>query len=685
MPNETIVQYILNVDTDKAEKGLKETARDAKMTGEAFESMGNCASEMSTKLKTTEKQLKSTTSSARNLRRAGRDLDGALMDMAQGANLVSPAMGSLLMTMSNGASVADGLGRILLTGLNPVLGAVATITLTAGAAFTVFTNSKQKAEEQSKLLAEAAENTNEALQKQEDVTKKTSSAIAGYIQSLTDAKTDLMLLTGELSSFDVAMQNARETSEKFGRSLQMQIDQRISATEQSKSALEAEIKQNNIIINQQTQIQNKQQISAAERAAGAKLTNDQLDEETRRLIVQNNLREQTLEQINQTLESQKQQKREINSQQRELRLTLEETAKINKENKERLENERNFTKITAQREKEQRAQQNAAKRLQSIINKLTISELKGREKIIEQYNQELNIVFDLAEKSGEIEKAQQAEILLRERKLRLLEEQAQKEKEIEEQRKKEQQKQIESTLKGVAAIAAAPTLKGLLELGTKFGLVVSKQLTSGAGALLSVLGDGLGKTISSSLQGIGNISSSAGKVLGTVASAIPIIGAATLALGAIGKGLAKIGQKTPDERRKDLRQQAESMKKGLEFLPEILLQVLPQFALAIAEAIVDGFVLALQSFGDILRESLRLVFTREGRQERREANSGFLRDFFDPNESAAFAGGGHFIPKAEGGMRYTGSKRSGLAASRRICCATVRNEAANSRSPNVAL
>ena len=57
MPNETIVQYILNVDTDKAEKGLKETARDAKMTGEAFESMGNSASEMST-LKSAQFQLK---------------------------------------------------------------------------------------------------------------------------------------------------------------------------------------------------------------------------------------------------------------------------------------------------------------------------------------------------------------------------------------------------------------------------------------------------------------------------------------------------------------------------------------------------------------------------------------------------------------------------------------------------
>jgi len=148
---------------------------------------------------------------------------------------------------------------------------------------------------------------------------------------------------------------------------------------------------------------------------------------------------------------------------------------------------------------------------------------------------------------------------------------------------------------------------------------------------------------------------------------LPVIGLAiaqvavtTAALSA----LEQLGQKTPEQRRQENRDRAESIKQGLEFLPEIILSVIPQLAIGIAEAVVDGFILALRSFADIIKDSFTSVFTREGREQRREQGgtiSNFLRDFFDPSVSAAFAGGGSFIPAAQGGMRFTGQKRSGLA------------------------
>ncbi len=630
MPNETIVQYILNVDTDKAERGLKETARDAKMTGEAFESMGNSATEMTTKLKTTEKQLKKTEYTAKNLRKAGRDLDGALMDMAQGANLVSPALGNLLMTMSQGSSVADGFGRVLVAGVNPFILKLSLAATAAALAISTFTASKERAKQQAENTQIAIDNLTAAMANQRKVLEETDSALGSYITDLNNAQAELSVLKGVMSAVDLErMKSSEATAQGFAEAsaaideLQEAEEKRLRRQENFVKSLEAQIKAGNQ--NLKIQLDNARK--------GVEITKDRI-------------------------EGLDKERGKLRRRRRELDNTLQTIITINEQEKERAENEKKFAKSQREQENALKKQLAAAQKLEQIIDKLTLGELSGREKILEQRDQELEKIRELELISNDMFAAAEAELLLKQKTNRLLDEQAQKEKEIEEKRKKEQKEQIESTLKAVAAIAAAPTIAGFLELGAKVGVSIGDQLTSMSADIGKTIGGDLGSSLS---EGLGSAGSIIGGAANSVLSAIPIIGAATLAIGAIGKGLAKIGQKTPDERRKDLKQQAESMKKGLEFLPEILLQVLPQFALAIAEAIVDGFVLALQSFGDILRESLRLIFTREGRQERREANRGFLRDFFDPNESAAFAGGGHFIPKAEGGMRYTGSKRSGLA------------------------
>ena len=630
MPNETIVQYILNVDTDKAERGLKETARDAKMTGEAFESMGNSATEMTTKLKTTEKQLKKTEYTAKNLRKAGRDLDGALMDMAQGANLVSPALGNLLMTMSQGSSVADGFGRVLVAGVNPFILKLSLAATAAALAISTFTASKERAKQQAENTQIAIDNLTAAMANQRKVLEETDSALGSYITDLNNAQAELSVLKGVMSAVDLErMKSSEATAQGFAEAsaaideLQEAEEKRLRRQENFVKSLEAQIKAGNQ--NLKIQLDNARK--------GVEITKDRI-------------------------EGLDKERGKLRRRRRELDNTLQTIITINEQEKERAENEKKFAKSQREQENALKKQLAAAQKLEQIIDKLTLGELSGREKILEQRDQELEKIRELELISNDMFAAAEAELLLKQKTNRLLDEQAQKEKEIEEKRKKEQKEQIESTLKAVAAIAAAPTIAGFLELGAKVGVSIGDQLTSMSADIGKTIGGDLGSSLS---EGLGSAGSIIGGAANSVLSAIPIIGAATLAIGAIGKGLAKIGQKTPDERRTDLKQQAESMKKGLEFLPEILLQVLPQFALAIAEAIVDGFVLALQSFGDILRESLRLIFTREGRQERREANRGFFRDFFDPNESAAFAGGGHFIPKAEGGMRYTGSKRSGLA------------------------
>ena len=155
--------------------------------------------------------------------------------------------------------------------------------------------------------------------------------------------------------------------------------------------------------------------------------------------------------------------------------------------------------------------------------------------------------------------------------------------------------------------------------------------------------------------------SGASGVAASIAGALanPAVGAAIAGMAI----LAKLGEKTPEERKADLMGQLENIKAGLSFLPALLLEVLPQVALGLVEALLDGIVLALINLGKMVIDGFRSIFTREGRQQRREdlqSIGEFWKNFLDPNKTASFAGGGRFLPPAQGGIRFTGQTQ-GLA------------------------
>jgi hypothetical protein len=149
------------------------------------------------------------------------------------------------------------------------------------------------------------------------------------------------------------------------------------------------------------------------------------------------------------------------------------------------------------------------------------------------------------------------------------------------------------------------------------------------------------------------------------------------------------------------------LERGLELIPEIIVEVLPEFiqslikvisvdmpkvlAIDIPVAIVKGIFLALPAFinelgflfADVVNKISELFSgiqsiidtlkairegdfefaTREERQERRRSNvESRLPGITAAVESVRnFASGGKFLPSAAGGMRFTGSSRQGLA------------------------
>jgi hypothetical protein len=137
------------------------------------------------------------------------------------------------------------------------------------------------------------------------------------------------------------------------------------------------------------------------------------------------------------------------------------------------------------------------------------------------------------------------------------------------------------------------------------------------------------------------------------------------ALGAIASTLITLGEKSPEQIREETLAQAEAIKNGIAVLPELILTIAPQLGIALAEAFIDGVQLFFVNLVNAIRDAFTFIgrsrditpdSDRVGRSRRRN----FLSDFFDRDVSASFMGGGRFIPKAQGGIRFTGMQ-DGLA------------------------
>ncbi len=155
-----------------------------------------------------------------------------------------------------------------------------------------------------------------------------------------------------------------------------------------------------------------------------------------------------------------------------------------------------------------------------------------------------------------------------------------------------------------------------------------------------------------------------GKIASIIGAAI--IGTIKIAekLGQRGETVGEI-QKSVEE---DIRTRAKAIELGLQALPRILFDTLPPLLVEFADRIVFGFFKSIAEFTNQILSFFRSIFTREGRQERRQERRGrtiergaeFNRRIQELIGIASKRGGGPFIPSARGGIKFTGSDE-GLA------------------------
>ena len=137
------------------------------------------------------------------------------------------------------------------------------------------------------------------------------------------------------------------------------------------------------------------------------------------------------------------------------------------------------------------------------------------------------------------------------------------------------------------------------------------------------------------------------------------------ALGAIASTLITLGEKSPEQIREETLAQAEAIKNGIAVLPELIFSIAPQLGVAIAEAFIDGIQLFFVNLVNGIRDAFTFIgrgrdITPDGERVGRSRRRDFLSDFINPFQSASFMGGGRFVPSAQGGIRFTGMQ-DGLA------------------------
>ena len=134
------------------------------------------------------------------------------------------------------------------------------------------------------------------------------------------------------------------------------------------------------------------------------------------------------------------------------------------------------------------------------------------------------------------------------------------------------------------------------------------------------------------------------------------------ALGAITGTLINLGEKSPEQIRAEVLAQAEAIKNGIAILPELILSIAPQLAIALAEAFIDGIQLFFVNLVKQFQNAFTLLNRSRdlGPDDQRTPLSQGIRDFFNRDVSATFMGGGRFVPSAQGGIRFTGMQ-DGLA------------------------
>lgn len=683
---DSVVQYVLKIDSKSAQSDLSHVGKKAEISAHSMDDLTQSTKELEGALSAIKTGGDRSVQGLDNIARSAQKVDNAMQKveqnthnmsaaisnstekvaklgsgfgaMASGVGAVSPELQGMFTIIADGSSLADGFGQILANGLNPAMIAIgATVGIVTGAIY-LWNQAEEEAKQKAEATQKAIEDLSVAIQKQHDIIAQTDSRFASYIDQLNASNNEVALLTGSMSEYELATAQATAIAEQHRQAISGTYDEQISALKQSISDQEKQL----TLLNEQLAIEkaiyaenNKTTLSIT---GGAEAEKRAQAEKYNALKKQIAPLQESLLLDKDRLHTILNQTKSLNNQAGELENNLLQIAKIREEEKKRAEAEKRRAERKALQDKQEAERQkkiqedlriyesmlaeqdqkaqttiNAQIALQNILSTTVEKQLSPQEKILLDLQNQLARARELADISGASNLLKDVEKALIEEANRLLDEQLQKEIDL----AKQSQDKADAEKARTEELAKQTAEKRKQDRLDKVG--------KGTDVLSSI---------------------ASGDVSGLIGIISPIA-------GAISKSLIQLGQKTPEELKAEMIAQIEAIRLGLSYLPEIFLSVIPQVALALTEAIVDGTLQLFKNLFTLIVDGIKNVFSLgfldQGPDQQKPITRALqnIADFFDPSKQVtynsptqSFASGGRYIPRAEGGIRFTGQDQ-GLA------------------------
>lgn len=648
-----VVAYVLKVDAKNAEKSLKSMERTTQTTssnvielGRASDVASNDLKKLATETKSANvelesleksaekgskgveklgKQSKISQKNARNLRRAGRDIDGAMGDLSQGLGLVSPSLAAFAMSISNAASLTDGFGRTLTAFVNPAFLATAGVIGVVLGAIEVYKHTAGETAKAQKLLADNIKASNEVIKKQGELVKASQASYDNLAISLQSARNEQRLLKGEISE-----------TEALEFSIRNSVEQRV--TVQRKNLQDQ-------IFGLKRQRMEFQILAEQEKKLG-----------TFRMRQHQN----RMHNVEQQIEAVQKEQKELDKTAQRL---ADQAVSNEKLRRRQAANEKQRAANAKKRADDHKANQKALREELKLLDQI-------RKKVRDRASAELNLRQQLLTLTGDLESQLKLVVLQRDQSIKQAQEMGHlvgdenllidiqlgiyREAEKQMQKIREEHEKVNNQL--------TQQIKQQKELGQLRGEQISGVIT-GATSLAS---DPIGASLNLAAQNIEPIMAAGGASTAATAAAGPIAMAVVEAIGALGA----LGAKTPQQIQEEALAMTDAIIVGLEILPTILLRVLPpvlgrfmfEFQLALMKLPFLFIDAAIAGAAELFKE-VQKFFTDGSFREAVIGNPvedvmNFLKAVVDPNVDA-FAGGGRMV-SAQGGIRFTGSQ-NGLA------------------------
>ena len=191
----TTVEYILDIETGKAQAGLKRT----------------------------EQQTKRTTSTLRGMRREARAVSGGLQFTGEAANALAPELSGMADMAIGAAGALRGLGRALASG-NPliIVATAAVATLIAG--YAAFTAATRRNEESQKEFQKVIDETNKRLEENKIAFNNAEAAILSNAGVVNDLTFEYQKLTGQITAAEAAEFRREQKVGKFAEKAQGDLE-----------------------------------------------------------------------------------------------------------------------------------------------------------------------------------------------------------------------------------------------------------------------------------------------------------------------------------------------------------------------------------------------------------------------------------------------------------------------------